>query len=1410
MAETPTVDGRDAERVLEDARGVVPDYTDEWDPDADDAGSALLTLFSSMAADVIERLDRVPEKHRIAFLDALGFGRMTPQPARLPVTFLVSDDAETNVAIPDGTRTVAPAQGGRPEQLFELPDGGGFEGTPANVEAVYSVDPGTDDVFGHRDALETGTGSQLFAGTDLQEHALNVGHAEVLNLKSGSEIWVVLGTNTGPDVFETDLVWEFYGEVETEDGKEESWHGIRDVSAVAGESGTETETGTGTVTVALAIPSTEPPESGGGEIAAETTDREVGGIESRWIRCRIPTDDELAEASDDGAARSPRDLFDVGIQSVTLSLVPPERRGPSDGDGDGDGDGGGDGDGRIRPDDLLSGDVPLEVPTEGSDAVELYPFGETWPLRNTFYVDSEEAFTKSGVTVDLEFTPVGREPEDELVTFEDQLSNGRTVTVQAVFVPEDDQDLPDGGVVVVTRLDEEGPTELGRSDPLAPGTLHENLEIDLGRRLTEETHLTADLYPAGAPSGDPGAPYRPGESKTAKVVLFDGGDPRLSWEYWNGEGWARLEGLVDGTDRLRQSGTVSFTVPDDLEPTTASGHEGHWIRARLVNGEYLRLAYDEEDLRDNTVSTRVLGVSPHFGGVHLSYGKPGTDDTDDGDAPGGAGGGAGTSGSEGSLPNTARKPDHLVTYNNLDYSADLTGRLEADPPEVLRPFHGLPDEKGTLYLGFDAELRDGPINLLFSVADEEYPEGFYPRVRWEYRADPANEEWVPVETEDGTESLTRRGVVSLVFPEPTVRTGRFGADLHWVRARIDGREFELLPAADDPTADPATLPVVVERIDVHERRVLLVNTSDERVDLEGYYLEFECAPADDRVRTFGGDAAIGPHGALVVRGESGSEAEDDDAPGAPSDRFTLEPPSVEGSPIGTSLPGGRLRDDTARVRERRFAGLQPRGIGRARPGLRPAEPPGEVVFGTLPLDERVRNAVTLRTPAGEAVTRRVEGEPDPCERWLETVPPAGEPDTTPPVVLGLYPNTGWAYNVVTVDGERLGASDGTPDQSFAVSSPPVTDETVWVNELPVLSEAERSELREADPEGVEAVTGPGDDPVAFWVRWTRVDDFLGSDADDRHYRLDPIAGRITFGNGTRGRIPPRATDSVRVDYRTGGGAAGNVRSGAVTELVSSIPFVDSVTNPEPGDAGADAESVEAVVARAPKELRDRGKAVSREDFERIAMAASRKLARVRCIPSMDDAGEYSPGWVTLLIVPNDARDKPVPSVELKHRVSEAVSEHAPATLVSHGEAPTGTDPVPAPELVVRGPSYVEVSVETTVRAGDVGSVSALESLVAREVDAFLHPLTGGETGEGWGFGELPCPSDLYALLEGIDGVDHVVDLSMTFRGGDEAETVGEGEETPNVAADVLAFGGDHAIEIDGTAGVTATGRNQWD
>ena len=50
--------------------------------------------------------------------------------------------------------------------------------------------------------------------------------------------------------------------------------------------------------------------------------------------------------------------------------------------------------------------------------------------------------------------------------------------------------------------------------------------------------------------------------------------------------------------------------------------------------------------------------------------------------------------------------------------------------------------------------------------------------------------------------------------------------------------------------------------------------------------------------------------------------------------------------------------------------------------------------------------------------------------------------------------------------------------------------------------------------------------------------FLARRVDDRHYVLDRASGRLSFGNGQQGMIPPLNETIMAKEFQSGGGAAG--------------------------------------------------------------------------------------------------------------------------------------------------------------------------------------------------------------------------------------------------------------------------------
>src|SRR5205085_5415986 len=290
--------------------------------------------------------------------------------------------------------------------------------------------------------------------------------------------------------------------------------------------------------------------------------------------------------------------------------------------------------------------------------------------------------------------------------------------------------------------------------------------------------------------------------------------------------------------------------------------------------------------------------------------------------------------------------------------------------------------------------------------------------------------------------------------------------------------------------------------------------------------------------------------------------------------------------------------------------------------------------------------------------------------------------------------------------------------------------------------------KETSEQGVTAADD--DDSSEVWVRWTEVADFYASSARDRHYVVDHLTGEVRFGDGASGMIPPAGSGNIRLsEYKTGGGAAGNKPAGTITQLKTTVPYVESVINHLAASGGADAEALDSVMERAPRTARHRDRAVTIEDYEDLARLASPEVARARCVPLFDlenpspvGQKDDKSGTVSLIIVPRSTATQPTPGIELIGRVRAYLDAR---------RSPTS-------ELIVVGPKYISVGVTVEVALTSMEGASEVEASVLAALARFLHPLTGGWDGAGWDFDRRPHKSDLYALIEGIEGVGHVQSL----------------------------------------------------
>jgi predicted phage baseplate assembly protein len=361
-------------------------------------------------------------------------------------------------------------------------------------------------------------------------------------------------------------------------------------------------------------------------------------------------------------------------------------------------------------------------------------------------------------------------------------------------------------------------------------------------------------------------------------------------------------------------------------------------------------------------------------------------------------------------------------------------------------------------------------------------------------------------------------------------------------------------------------------------------------------------------------------------------------------------------------------------------------------------------------------------------------------------------DFHPRVQMALL-NTTIAEQGTTLPNEVLGASTGRPNQTFSTTQSPVlagqrleVAEPIW----PPKEEERRIRDDEGDDAIRRLVIG---DREQIWVRWHEVPNFNGSGPRDRHYMLNRQTGEVRFGDALNGLIPPALAGNIRMaSYRTGGGISGNKPVFAIKQLKTAVPYVSKVVNWLPADGGGDAETKAALLDRGPRMLRHGNRAVALEDFEDLAMLASEEVARAKCIPLYDletdlDARFRKPGTVSVIIVPRSADPMPKPGTQLLASARNFLLAAAQATV----------------NVVMVGPEYVAVDVDTEIVVDDPDIATTVELGVTLAIVGFLHPVTGNSDGLGWDFGRMPQKSELYKVIGDVDGVSHARNLQLSLR-----------------------------------------------
>jgi predicted phage baseplate assembly protein len=115
----PNLDDRRFQELVDEAKRFVQRRCPEWtDHNVSDPGVTLIETFAFMTEQLGYRLNRVPDRMYVKFLELLGLRMVPPTPARVPVTFWLSTPARSSLVIRAGTKAATVRSETEPATVF--------------------------------------------------------------------------------------------------------------------------------------------------------------------------------------------------------------------------------------------------------------------------------------------------------------------------------------------------------------------------------------------------------------------------------------------------------------------------------------------------------------------------------------------------------------------------------------------------------------------------------------------------------------------------------------------------------------------------------------------------------------------------------------------------------------------------------------------------------------------------------------------------------------------------------------------------------------------------------------------------------------------------------------------------------------------------------------------------------------------------------------------------------------------------------------------------------------------------------------------------------------------------------------------------------------------------------------------
>ncbi|NIM16383.1 MAG: putative baseplate assembly protein, partial [Candidatus Aminicenantes bacterium] len=589
----PPVDDRNFDDIVNQTLALAKQYCPEWKPGAAqdkietaDPGVALVHLFARLMEIIITRLNQVPDKYFLAFLDFIGAKLRPPVPAKALLRFFLSEKAKVNGRVPARTQVATEESEDREAQIFETEKE--LVVTPVKLINTFTLDP-ENDRYNDTTSIVTGVEDgqfEVFKGKDLIEHIFYLGDDLLFGLNETSakgNVTLRFAFQEGSSGFQNiPLKWEYSAGA----GR---WQPLPfDQQNFSGNP----------LEVTFHIP---------GDIVKDN----VSDHEHYWIRIRL----------DDAISSIPIDRLPE-IEDITGSI-----------DCSADG---------VLPDACFTNHLPIDPPES------FYPFGPAPTYQHIFYIASDEVFSKSGadISISIVFDEPGVQGSEESLALTWEYWDGEAwQPIDNIIDPTNHfTQSPAANERIRLVCPQIEPKEINlltrywiririssghyglsaHYDSVEQGWVDGNLhppkirEMKLGYQYNSGLHPIEKIilknnfkYLPVEPGAGSFLPFVPLEEEDPALYLgFDAlfshdavllffqvvreaqSSRQLQWEYAGPDEWRRLQ-VKDETWNLSRQGHIQFIGPKDFTRTENFGLSRYWLRVRLISVSALDLISPE-------------------------------------------------------------------------------------------------------------------------------------------------------------------------------------------------------------------------------------------------------------------------------------------------------------------------------------------------------------------------------------------------------------------------------------------------------------------------------------------------------------------------------------------------------------------------------------------------------------------------------------------------------------------------------------------------------------------------------------------------------------------------------------------------------------------------------------------------